>query len=95
MEAKLGVYFVTLGRHRRIEPERRRWCVCVCMHACLHACARECVCVCVRLRAFERVNACVRVCACVRAYGSACVCDVFAIYDNNISPRLIMIIIKI
>ena len=29
--------------------------------------------------------------ACVRA----CVRDVFAIYDNNILPRLIMIIIKI
>ena len=26
---------------------------------------------------------------------NACVRDVFAIYDNNISPRLIMIIIKI
>ena len=25
----------------------------------------------------------------------ACVCDVFAIYDNNISPTLLMIIIKI
>ena len=35
--------------------------------------------------------ACVRVRACVRA----CVRDVFAIYDNNISPRLVMIIIKI
>ena len=34
-----------------------------------------------------RVRVCVRVCACMR--------DVFAIYDNNISPRLIMIIIKI
>ena len=36
---------------------------------------------------------CVRecVCACVRA----CVRDVFAIYGNNILPRLIMIIIKI
>ena len=32
---------------------------------------------------------------CVRACASACVRDVFAIYDNNISPRLIMIIIKI
>ena len=30
-------------------------------------------------------------CECVRA----CVCDVFAIYDNNISPSLLMIIIKI
>ena len=44
----------------------------------------------------ECVRACtfVRVCAlpaCVRA----CVRDVFAIYDNNILPRLIMIIIKI
>ena len=33
------------------------------------------------------------VCSCVRAH--ACVRDVFAIYDNNICPRLIMIIIKI
>ena len=30
-------------------------------------------------------------CVCVRE----CMRDVFAIYDNNISPRLIMIIIKI
>ena len=52
---KGGVNFVTLGRHRSIEPERRRRCA--------------------------------RVCACVR--------DVFAIFDNNMSPRLIMIIIKI
>ena len=35
----------------------------------------------------------VRVCVLVRA--RACVRDVFAIYDNNIWPRLIMIIIKI
>ena len=34
---------------------------------------------------------CVRVRVCMRA----CVRDVFAIYNNNISPRLIMIIIKI
>ena len=33
----------------------------------------------------------VRVHECARA----CVCDVFAIYDNDILPRLIMIIIKI
>ena len=33
----------------------------------------------------------VRACVCMRA----CVRDVFAIYDNNILPRLIMIIIKI
>ena len=33
---------------------------------------------------------CVRVCARMRA----CLRDVFAIYDNTISPRLIMIIIK-
>ena len=32
-----------------------------------------------------------RVCACMRA----CVRNVFAIYDNDILPRLIMIIIKI
>ena len=40
----------------------------------------------VRVRAFVRVwRACVR----------ACVRDVFAIYDNNILPKPIMIIIKI
>ena len=32
--------------------------------------------------------------ACVRESLRACVRDVFAIFDNNISPRLIMIIIK-
>ena len=37
--------------------------------------------------------ACSRVWACVRVH--ACVRDVFAIYDNDILPRLIMIIIKI
>ena len=37
----------------------------------------------------EQRRRCVRAHACVRA------CDVFAIYDNNIWPRLIMIIIKI
>ena len=35
-----------------------------------------------------------RSCDCVRCL-RACVGDVFAIYDNNILPRLIMIIIKI
>ena len=38
-----------------------------------------------------RVRECERACACA----SACMCDVFAIYDNNILPRLIMIIIKV
>ena len=38
-----------------------------------------------------RVRECVR----VRARMRACVHDVFAIYDNNILPRLIMIMIKI
>ena len=37
------------------------------------------------------MHVCVRACACVRAS----LCDVFAIYDNNSSPRLIMIIITI
>ena len=32
---------------------------------------------------------------CARACVHACVRDVFAIYDNDILPRLIMIIIKI
>ena len=52
-----------------------------------------CVCVSVCMRACACMHACMRACACVRA--SACVRDVFALYDNNISPRLIMIIIKI
>ena len=43
-------------------------------------CVCVCVCVCARTA-----------CACVRA----CVRDVFAMYENNILPRLIMIIIKI
>ena len=58
------------------------------VRACV--CARVGVSVCVRVCGRER--ACVHVLrACVRE----CVRDVFAIYDNNISPRLIMIIIKI
>ena len=36
--------FVTLGRHRRIEPERRRRCVCVCVCACVCACVRARAC---------------------------------------------------
>ena len=40
------------------------------------------------------VFASVSVRACVRACVHACVRDVFAIYDNDILPRLIMIIIK-
>ena len=35
------------------------------------------------------------VCTYVCAFVRACVRDVFAIYDNNFLPRLIMIIIKI
>ena len=42
-----------------------------------------CVCVCVLAH------------ACARVRGHACVHDVFAIYDNNSWPRLIMILIKI
>ena len=41
------------------------------------------------------VRVCVCACVYARASVSACVHDVFAIDDNNISPRLIMIIIKI
>ena len=48
-------------------------------------CVCVCVCVCV----------CECVCACMRACVRECMRDVFAIYDNNILPRLIMIIIKI
>ena len=58
-------------------------------------CARVCVCVRARACMPVRARACMRVCACVRACVRECVRDVFAIYDNNISPRLIMIIIKI
>ena len=41
------------------------------------------------------VCGCERVCTCVRACMHACVRDVFVIYDNNILPRLIMIMIQI
>ena len=45
---------------------------------------------CVRARVCVHARASVRECG-----ASACVCDVFAIHDNNFSPRPIMIIIKI
>ena len=61
-----------------------RVCVCMRVYVCACACAR-----CMRVRAC----ACVR--ARVRTWASACMRDVFAIYDNNISPRMIMMIIKI
>ena len=77
------------------------WCVCVCVCVCAGVCVHACACVsaCVRtcMRAFVTacvrayVGACLRACVCVRA----CVRDVFAIYDNNILSRLIIIIIKI
>ena len=43
------------------------------------------------------MSAIVCVCVCVRAFGRVCACvrDVFAINDNNILPRLKMIIITI
>ena len=44
---------------------------------------------------FASVIVCARVRACVRACMRACVRDVFAIYDNDILPMLIIIIIKI
>ena len=42
--------------------------------------------VCARVRVYARTRVCMCVCACVR--------DVFAIYENKIVPRLIMIVIK-
>ena len=41
------------------------------------------------------VRACARACVCACAHARACLRDVFTIYDNDISPRLIMIILKI
>ena len=82
-----------------------RVCVCACVRVCVCACVRVCVCACVRVCVCACVcgRECVRVCvfasmcarACVRTCVRACVRDVFALYDNNIWPRLIMIIIKI
>ena len=48
---------------------------------------------CVRARARACVHA--RASACMRVRVRACVHGVFAIYDNSISPRLLMIIINI
>ena len=53
-----------------------------------------CVCVCASARECARVRASVRECG-VRTSVLACVRDVFAIYDDNILSRLILIIIKI
>ena len=92
-QAKGGVNCVTICRHRPIEPERRR--VCACVRACDHERARSSVRVPVRARARACACVCVCACACVRACASACWRDVFAMYDNNISPRQIMIQIKI
>ena len=55
------------------------------------ASVRECARVCASVRECARVCARVRVRTSVHAY----VRDVFAIYDDNILSRLIMIIIKI
>ena len=43
----------------------------------------------------DYVCVCVLAHACARVRAYACVLDVFAIYDNHIWPRLIMIIIQI
>ena len=59
--------------------------VCVCV-VCVCACARACARVCVNVRA-SLPRVCVRAGMRVRACVSACVCDVFAICDNNISPK--------
>ena len=79
-----------LAQTHRIAIRRQR---CV-RGVCVHGFARVRVHACVCIRSF--VRACVRSCvrSCVRACVRACVRDVFAIYDNNIWPRLIMMIIK-
>ena len=79
---EMGVNSDMFGCHRPIEQrqhERRRRWV----YACARVGARVCALVCMCVRAYMR--------ACVHA----CVRNVFVIYDNNIWPRLIMIIIKI
>ena len=55
--------------------------MCVCVYVRVCACVCVCVCVCV----------CARASAHLCVYARACMRDVFAIYDNNISPRLIII----
>ena len=47
------------------------------------------------VRRWQWVGVCASVRVCARACVRACMRDVFAIYDNNIWPRLIMIILKI
>ena len=83
---------VMVGRTETANSDGRVWgCACAC--ACARVCAsvRECARVCASVRE------CARVCASVRVRTSvhACVRDVFAIYDDNILSRLIMIIIII
>ena len=81
-KAKKGVNFVTLRRHGRLQPERRRRWVCACVRAC--ACVHVCACV--------RVSACVYARTCMCAWMRECVRNVFAIYNNEISPRLLYFI---
>ena len=64
-----------------------RACVFACMRVCVRAYVSRCACVRARVRVCERVRVRVGVCVCL-------VC-VFALYDNIIWPRLIMIIINI
>ena len=53
------------------------------------------MCVFERASVLARASLRVCACACVCACASACVPDVFAIHDNNISPMMIIIIIII
>ena len=48
----------------------------------------------ISIRRRRCVWVCTRSCGCMRPFVCACVRDVFAIYDDDILPRLIMIIIK-
>ena len=70
---------------------RVRVCECASVRECARVCAsmRECARVCASVREWARV------CACVRPWMRACMRNVFAIYDDNILSRLIMIIITI
>ena len=65
--------------------------MCVRAHTCVRVRAHACSCA----RVFVRTRVRAHACSCVRACVRACVLDMFAIYDTNICPRLIMIIIKI
>ena len=57
-------------------PEKKKMCVCVCVHVCMCVCTCVYVCVRVCMCVYVCVRACVRACACVCVRACVCACVV-------------------